>query len=125
MKIKNENKHLVWESMVGKQSVTIFVFEKKFSSLVIVSDSNNMLLWHESEDIKKTKQKIKEGKTNQFIQLYVYKLSLGALALLHRVDYCVKLILVDKTLCENYQIIIFVQKWFNVCTSLCTCSFVT
>ena len=70
----------------------------------IFTDSDNIFLWHESEDINKKQNKTKQTnkKENGYFQnfsclkfFYVYKLH-DYVLWQFSIDYCVKLIVVDK-----------------------------
>ena len=72
----------------------------------IVSDSNNIFVWHDSEDINRMRS---------FPKFHL--IPILCLQVMHdcvdwhcSTDYCVKLILVDENLCENC--FYFSLKWF-------------
>ena len=76
----------------------------------IVSDSNNIFLWHGSEDIL---QKEKGYFQNfSWFQFYVYKLHnyVHWHCSIYNVFNCVKLSLINENLCENCSY--FTLKWF-------------
>ena len=76
-----------------------------------VSDSNNILLWHESEDVNQKKIKIKKIKQKiskfNWFKFYVYK---WCMIMCNGIDYHVKFILADENLYENR--FYFTLKWF-------------
>ena len=73
----------------------------------ILSSSNNIILWHKSEDTKKKNTWFPKF---QLIPIYVYKLYMIMLCFI--APYCVELSFVDKTFCENCSH--FILKWFQL-----------
>ena len=83
-------------------------FVIKYGSIKgIVSDSNNIFLWHKSEDLNNNKNKNK--KTN--IPILCFQVMHDYTCFIAPIDYCVELSLVDKTFCENCSH--FIWKWFQ------------
>ena len=72
------------------------IMASPFNYKGIVSDSNNILSWHESEEI------------NDHVHWHC------------STDYCVKLILVNENLCKNW--FYFALKWFLSLTPLGKCA---
>ena len=78
------------------------------------SDSNNIILWHESDDVYKKKKKKKKKKSLfpkfQLIPILHLQVMHDYVTSHCSIGYCVELIIVDNNFCENCSH--FILKWF-------------
>ena len=82
----------------------------------ILSDSKNIILWHESEHLNKQKSLFAKF---QLILILRFQVIHDYLCFIAPIDYCVKFCLVDETFCQNcYH---FVLKWLQPysCGEMC------
>ena len=93
------------EVLKKKKSVVKGIWQPTLKE--VFSDSNNIILWHESEDILKKKLFPKF----QLIPILRFHVMHDYVRFIAPIDYCVELSLVDETFCENCSH--FILKWLQ------------